>query len=276
MIRSTSHLKIGFLGTGNLAQAMMKRMIDTGKIKPSQIYGANRSEGKVKKLAETLGINFCSTNEELVETVDWVILGIKPQDLLSAIEPIASAFSEKQVVLSLAAGLTLKTLQSRVPQACWGRLMPNTPSQIGQGIIGCFISEENSWVRDQVSDVLSPLGNIVHVKEEESLTSVAIASGSGVGFVYELMIYWQDWLEEHGFSRDLAREVTVKTFLGASMMATKHTENSLEDLQNKVASKKGITAAGLQSIRELEIERSLRISFEKASMRDQELANLTS
>lgn len=275
MIRSTSHLKIGFLGTGNLAQAMIKRIIESGKLKPSQIYGSNRSEGKLKRLVDTLGINACATNEDLIETCDWVILGCKPQDLLAALEPMASVFSDRQVVLSLAVGHTLKTLQNRVPQACWGRIIPNTPSQMGEGLVACYLPEENSWVRDQVSEVFSPLGTIVHVSDEENLTSVAIASGSGVGFVYELMMYWQDWLEEHDFSPDLAREITVKTFLGASMMATKHTENSLEDLQNKVTSKKGITAAGLESIRELEIERSLRISFEKASMRDQELAKTT-
>ena len=88
----------------------------------------------------------------------------------------------------------------------------------------------------------------------------------------ELMEYWRDWIEEHGFDPETSRQMVVQTFLGAAMMAEKAGEQSLLDLQEKVVSKKGVTAAGLQSMRELEIERALRYSFEKAVLRDQELA----
>jgi pyrroline-5-carboxylate reductase len=93
-----------------------------------------------------------------------------------------------------------------------------------------------------------------------------------VGFVFELMIYWKEWLEEHGFAPELAQKMTVQTFLGASVLADGAGE-SLEDLQNRVTSKKGITAAGLDSLRELEVERLLRYSFEKAAIRDKELSS---
>ena len=86
------------------------------------------------------------------------------------------------------------------------------------------------------------------------------------------MMYWQDWIEERGFDPEVARKMTVETFLGASLLAAQANGTPLEDLQNKVTSKKGITAAGLQSMRELEIERTLRYSFEKAALRNQELA----
>jgi len=87
-----------------------------------------------------------------------------------------------------------------------------------------------------------------------------------------MMMYFQDWIEERGFEPDVARKMVVETFLGAAKLAAVNPDQSLEDLQNKVTSKKGVTAAGLESMREFEIERALRYSFEKAALRNQELA----
>ena len=89
------------------------------------------------------------------------------------------------------------------------------------------------------------------------------------------MLYWQEWLEEHGFASHVARKMTVETFLGAALLASENKDAPIDDLLSKVASKKGITQAGLESMRELEIERALRYSFEKAALRNQELAKLT-
>ena len=85
------------------------------------------------------------------------------------------------------------------------------------------------------------------------------------------MMYWQEWLEEHGFSSEEARKITVETFLGGALLASQQEETSIEDLQRQVVSKKGVTHAGLESMRELEVERALRYSFEKAVLRDRSL-----
>jgi pyrroline-5-carboxylate reductase len=86
------------------------------------------------------------------------------------------------------------------------------------------------------------------------------------------MMYWQDWIQERGFTVEEARLMTVETFIGASMLASQSPTIDIEELQQRVTSKKGVTASGLQSMRELEIERALRISFEKSSMRSQEIS----
>ena len=99
-----------------------------------------------------------------------------------------------------------------------------------------------------------------------------VASSSGTGFIFELMMYWQDWIEEHGFEPKIAREMIIETFLGTTMLAKQSGETQFEELQARVASRKGVTVAGLESMRELEIERALRISFEKAAMRNSEIA----
>ena len=268
--------KIGFIGVGNMTQAIIKGWIESQVVAKTEIFATNRSEGKLQKIIEQFGINGLKTNEELIETCDIVILAMKPQDFVTAIEPISSAFRAEQVVISLAAGINLKTLRKMIPDVLTlVRLMPNTPVRVGQAVIGYCTEGHPTKTKGLVEDLFSSLGLVVGVDEGEPFESLMVSCSSGVGFVLELMTYWQEWLEEHNFESSVAKEMTVKTFLGASTLATQAQGQSLEELQHKVASKKGVTAAGLDSMRELEIERALRYSFEKAVLRDREIAKGT-
>lgn len=267
------HYKVGFIGVGNLAQAIIKGLVENKTLPPSHIFASNRSPGKLQKVVEAYGIQAMATNEDVINTCDVVILAMKPQDLSTAIDSISSAFSDRQIVISLAAGVNLRSLEKRLPQCRIVRLMPNTPSLISRGVLGYVLSDdEDTALPTVVEDLFSPLGYVLGVEDEDQFEALMISCSSGTGFVFELMTYWQDWIEERGFEPAVARKMTVETFLGAAMLAAQSKDSPLEDLQNKVTSKKGITAAGLQSMRELETERTLRISFEKAALRNQELA----
>ncbi|MGZ3775272.1 MAG: pyrroline-5-carboxylate reductase family protein [Bdellovibrio sp.] len=263
--------KIGFLGAGNMAQAMIKGLIEGG-IPAKNIFASNRSEGKLHKLVEAYKITPALSNEELVDNCDIVVLAVKPQDLLVALEPVARAFDENKIVISVAAGIRMDKLERYIHGARLARVMPNTPSLIGRGIIGYLLNEDSDdALESTVEDLFAPLGRVIKVNDEDQFEALMISCSSGTGFVFEMMMYWQDWIEEHGFSKEEARLMTIETFVGASLLAAQSREG-LEDLQARVTSKKGVTAAGLQSMRELEIERALRISFEKAAMRNKEMA----
>lgn len=265
---------IGFMGCGNMAQAIIKGLIDNKVIPAQKIFVSNRSPGKPIKLRDQYGINIANSNEELVESAQVIVLSMKPQDLLAAIDPLGGIFSEKQIVISLAAGVKLSTLKKHLPLLRWIRLMPNTPTLIGQGLVGYFTDQADSYLDTLVEDLFKPLGQTTKLKDEEQFESFMIACSSGVGFVYEMMIYWQDWMIEYGFDEDIAKNLTLETFLGATQLARTSAQLNLEELQARVASKKGVTEAGLQSMRDSEIERSLRVAFEKAGLRNQEMAKL--
>lgn len=266
--------KIGFLGAGNMAQAMIKGLIEGG-IPAKNIYATNRSEGKLIKVAETYKVNPVSNNEELIEICDVIILAVKPQDLLSALEPVTRSFDSLKIVISIAAGIKMQKLEKFLQGARLARAMPNTPSLIGRGVVGYLLNDDSDQgLEITVEDLLTPLGHLVQVGDEDQFEALMVSCSSGTGFVFEMMMYWQDWIEEHGFSIEEAREMTIQTFLGASLLASQAKEG-VEELQARVTSKKGVTAAGLQSMRELEIERALRISFEKAAMRNKEISRET-
>lgn len=269
-----SKSKVGFLGCGNLAQAIIKGLIESKSVAAERIWASNRSEGKLKKVQETFGIHACRTNEELVETCDVVFLAVKPLDLKEVLEPIRSAFDERHLVISLAAGFPLASLEKLLPETpMLVRVMPNTPISIRRAVIGYALADESSVAEQMVRDLLAPLGLMIRCDDGGELQALTVSCGSGTGFVLELMQYWQEWLDEHGFDPDASRRMTVETFLGAAMMAEAAATTPIQDLQDRVVSKKGVTAAGLQSMRELEIERALRYSFEKAVIREQELAD---
>lgn len=264
--------KIGFIGMGNMAQAVVKGLIESKIINPKSVFCTNRSEGKLQKVADFFSINALSSNEDLIDQCDVIILSMKPQDLPAAIDPISSVFRPGQIVISLAAGITLRTLEKKLPDCRIVRVMPNTPALINKGITGYLLSEVDPGLETLIEDLFSPLGSVIKVEDETQFEGLTVACSSGIGFVYEMMMYFQDWVEERGFEPEVARKMVVETFLGASQLAQQSGDTPIEELQQKVTSKKGVTSAGLQSMRELEIERTLRYSLEKAALRNQELA----
>lgn len=266
-------MKIGFIGAGNMTQALVKGMVESKEIKADHIMVSNRTEGKLLKMAEQFQVQTRSHNQEIISECDVVIIAVKPQDFAAALEGLTGQFSEHQIVISLAAGIPFDALEKQIPSGRLVRLMPNTPSIIGRGVIG-FMSqdEDEGFVSSLMDDLFGGLGVVMKVDNEDQFEALMISCSSGTGFVFEMMMYWQDWIAERGFGDDTARRMTIETFLGAALLAAQSEGIEIEELQARVTSKKGVTAAGLNSMRELEIERALRISFEKAAMRSKEIS----
>lgn len=264
--------KIGILGCGNLGQAVLGAVIESGLVPRENFFITNRMERKSAKLAEEFGVNALHTNEELVDQCEVVIIGVKPQDLYQALEPIASSFHDGHTILSLAAGIPLSALAELIPNTrSIVRVMPNTAARAKRSVIGCAATAAAQSQMGWIKPLLETMGYVVPVEDGEMMEAIVVGASSGIGFVFELMIYWKEWLEERGIDPETAKKITVQVFSGAARLAEDNARTSLEELQRKVTSTKGVTAAGLDSMRELEIERALRYSFEKAAMRDKEL-----
>lgn len=264
--------RFGFIGIGNIAQATIRGWIQSGQITAQQIAVSGRSDGKVKAAERKWGVKAFSTNEALVEHSDVVLFCTKPQDLQTAVEPISSSFHKHHIVISLAAGIPLHSLEKLIPSTKQiVRTIVNTPVQIQKAVIGYSLSKGALHLGTFIEGLFSPLGIVINVEEGEPLAALTVGTSSGIGFILEQMIYWQEWLEEHDFSPETARKMTIQTFEGAAQLARLSREKSLTELQNQVVSKKGVTSAGLNSIRKLEMSTALRMSFEKAVLRDREI-----
>lgn len=260
--------KIGIIGAGNMGQAIIKALIDSNTVLPTAITVSNRTTGKLEKVKKLYGVNTVTSNEALIEDSDVIIIAVKPQDLAAALEPARASFGAEHIVISLAAGVDIRGLRRHIPEGHLTRVMLNTPVFICKGVIG--YCSQNALYEKLIENLFSPMGKVVKLEEGDTFEAFTVASSSGTGFIFELMSYWQEWIEEHGIEPEVARSIVVQTFLGTAALAENSTE-SLEDLQNKVVSKKGMTAAGLESMRTLEVEGLMRLSFNKAAVRSKEL-----
>lgn len=270
MHQTLHHLKLGFLGCGHISQAVIRGLLLSNRLKPSHIAASNRSNGKLQRFAEETRIQTFTSNEQTVEFSDIIFLAAKPIDFPDLIDDIAQHILPSHIIVSLAAGITTDSLKKLFPSNRIARVIPNTPVSINQGVVGIFSTDTSACTT--LDDLLSPLGTSIVTESEDQLDSLLVASSSGVGFVFELMIYFQDWLESHGFAPKEARQITAQTFLGAANMGLSLVEKRFEDLQQQVASKKGVTATGLESMRSYELDRLIRISLDQAQNRNEELA----
>lgn len=264
--------KVGFIGGGNLAQSIIAGLLESGTLDKNQILVSNRTDKKLKKIEEKFGIQTRATNEEILDECQIIIIATKPQDLIEAVESIASSFTTEHLVVSLAAGISLDTL-GKIIFECnnIAKVMCNVAVRSRDSMMGYMLYKEGPLASETIESLFSPLGKIIEIADEEAMSAFTVASSAGVGFVLELMQHWQDWIEGYGFDKEQAKLITAQSFLGAAKLSLNNMNLSSYELIHQIASKKGVTEAGLESMRETDVDRVLRISFEKALMRDKEL-----
>ena len=165
-------MRIGFLGAGNMASAILRGMRDMEK----GCYDI--SEAAVRRAEQELGARGFSSGEALCAWADIVVLAVKPQVLEGAVRPLAGALAGKAVA-SIAAGWSLERLASLLPESRLCRVMPNTPAMVGAGMAA--IAKETTFAPaefDCIREVFSAIGRVV-VVEERLFDAVTAVSGSG-------------------------------------------------------------------------------------------------
>ncbi len=261
--------KIGLIGSGYMAENLIKGFVTF--LKSYNIFTSDQIFEKSQRLSEKYKVTALKHNEELLDVCEIIIIAIKPYDFFKNIEPLSSSFHSEHIVFSLMAGLKIKKIKTVIPGAKnIIKVIPNTATSVLKGIVGIQLPQENFVLEKISKDLFSPLGSVIFITEDEA-PSFTVACSSGIGFIYEIMQYWKEWLEENGFEAKKAEAMVKHTFLGASELCQGDKKTFLE-LQKQVTSKKGITEAGLKSMREADLEIALRISFEKALLREKEIS----
>lgn len=269
----------GFVGCGNLAQALISGALSQKALSPSQIWITNRNITKIQDFAKKFKIKIAPSNQTLADSSDYIVLATKPQDLPAAAKSFDLSHPD-QVVISLAAGVRTESLKEFFPQAkAVVRIMANTPAKVHAGVFGIYISlsksvkiQERRSLELNLEQLLKPLGQIMYLKSEDQLDLVTAASASGVGFIFEFMHQFENWLIKNGLTSKQARVLVTGTFFGASKLAGVTSQKSFEELREAVTSKKGTTLAGLNYFRKSNLGRTLSGALTAAFRRAQELA----
>jgi pyrroline-5-carboxylate reductase len=257
---------IGFIGGGNMAEAIIKGIAD--KHARDIMVSEPRDERRAY-LEKTYKIKTTSNNKEVVNNCRIILLAIKPQNMDEVTSEISNMISPDKIVVSIAAGITLSYLSSRLKTSKIIRVMPNTPAIIQEGMsvmsmCECIHDKEIGLIRD----IFMSIGRLL-VLPEKHMDTVTALSGSGPAFIALFLEAMIEGGVKMGLSKRDAFELAVQTLLGTAKLLD--TGMSPEKLREMVTSPKGTTAAGLKVFQEKGFIDIVKDALQAAAERAKEL-----
>ena len=244
---STLHSTLGFIGAGNMAHSIISGLINKGTA-PQLITASNPRSNKLTHLMQEYGIQTTTDNNENVEKSQLIILAVKPQVLPSVLEEIKKTVNPTtHLVISIASGITIADLAQKLPSNTpIIRAMPNTPTQIGEGLTCCVanhrVSEEQKALATTVFD---GVGTTLWVQDDDAIDKAAAIAGCGPAYFFYMMESLLTVAKEWGFSDPMAKTLVAQTALGAAQLYTQGSKTPAS-LQQAVTSPEGMTAAAIE------------------------------
>ena len=242
-------MKLGFIGTGNMAGAIMGGVIKSGLFKPEEIIGADLLETGREKVKSLYGIQVTADNKEVAEKAEVLILSVKPQFYETVISEIKDIIKPEQVVITIAPGKTLNWLAEQFGKDVkLVRTMPNTPAMVGEGMTAAchneFVTPEEL---EHAKQILSAFGK-VEVVSEHLMDVVVSVSGSSPAYVFMFIEAMADAAVADGMPRAQAYQFAAQAVLGSAKMVLE-TGKHPGELKDMVCSPGGTT---IEAVRVLE------------------------
>lgn len=268
--------KIGFIGAGSMAEAMVAGLINGGVFLPEQVIVANRSNSdRLEELTKMYGVKTTNNKERLVQDATIIVLAMKPKDVKSGIEGIQKHIHD-QLIVSVLAGISIETITNLLgKQAAIIRAMPNTSAAIAKSATAIAANDNVTVAQIKKCQSLFEAIGICKVVEEDQLDAVTGLSGSGPAYVYFLAEAMEKAAIEVGLSSVVARELIVQTLLGASEMIASSKKHPSQ-LRKEVTSPNGTTEAGITTLQDKGVEDALISCIKRATERSQELKTMFS
>ncbi|MCK4839488.1 MAG: pyrroline-5-carboxylate reductase [Desulfobulbaceae bacterium] len=266
--------KIGFLGGGRMAEALIKGIIQAGLFAAEQIIAVDSAEDRRQLLAKLYKVNIAEDSAGLVDC-EIVVLAVKPQVVSALLQSRRAHFHKKQLVISIAAGVSLDVLESSLA-GCDCRLvrvMPNTPALIMEGAAAlCGGSLANDDDLKTATAIFDAVGKSVVLSEAE-IDAVTGLSGSGPAYVFSFIEALIDSGVKVGLNRDVAETLALQTVLGSVKLAIE-TGKHPADLRAMVTSPGGTTIAGLHEMERAGFQGIIMDAVEAATRRSRELGEI--
>lgn len=257
---------IGFIGGGNMAEALIKGMTSHGM---RDILVSEPRDERRRHLEEAYRVMTTHLNKPVASSCEIIILAVKPQNMGAVIDEIVEVVTDEKTIVSIAAGITLSYLQSKLCTKRLVRVMPNTPAivQAGMSVISLseFLSDADI---SAIREIFMSVGKVL-VLPEKHMNAVTALSGSGPGFIALFIETMRDAGVSLGLDRDNAAELAVQTLAGTAKLL--ETGMSPEKLREMVTSPGGTTAAGLKVFYERDLFGLVGEALQAALRRAEEL-----
>lgn len=253
-------MKLGFIGCGNMAGAIMGGIIKNGFLKPEEIIGADVFEAGREKVKAAYGIHVTADNLEVAGSAQTLVLAVKPQFYEAVITEIKDVVTEDMLVITIAPGKTLNWLEEKFGKPVKiVRTMPNTPAMVLEGMTAAcpneYVSKEE---QDYASRLLGCFGN-VEIVPERLIDAVVAVSGSSPAYVFMMIEAMADAAVSEGMPRPQAYKFAAQAVMGSAKMVLDLGKHPGE-LKDMVCSPAGTT---IEAVRVLE-ERGFRSALIEA------------
>lgn len=267
--------KIAFIGSGNMAEALIKGTINSSIIKPENILISDIRKERIKFLHDTYKVQLASDNLDVMKKADIVILSVKPQIIIEVLDQISGSANDSKLIISIAAGISLEIIQKTLDKEGTKtlrliRAMPNTPALVQTGATA-MSKGVNALEEDMktAKEIFSAVGKVVEVNED-LMDAVTGLSGSGPAYIFLIIEALIDAGVKAGLPRDISMTLSIQTVLGAAKLVSESGEHP-EKLKDMVTSPGGTTLAGLHALEEGELKAVLMNAVKSATKRSKEL-----
>ena len=229
-------MALGFLGAGNMGEAMIRGLLSAKLRSPEQVVVYDAAPGRGEELRRRFGIVAARSVEDLLRACDTVVVAVKPQVLSSVLSGISRDAARGKTFVSIVAGAKIV------------RTMPNTPAQVGMGSTGIYFPPiVDAATRQEVLALFSSFGTVAEMPREELLDAVTALSGSGPAYAFLFLEALADGAVRAGMGRAEASLLAASTLEGAARMV-RETGMHPAELKDMVMSPGGTTAAGVAAL----------------------------
>lgn len=243
-------MKIGFIGLGNMAAAMIGGMLRKGLVQPEDILGSAKTAKTAERIKNQYGIDTCTDNRTVARQADYLFLAVKPNLLPEIIGEIKEEVQADTVIVSIAAGRTMEWIENEFGgEIKLVRCMPNTPALVGEGCTAfCIGKTVSDGEKKQVAEYLASFGTANEVPEE-LMDAVVGVSGSSPAYVFLFIEAMADGAVAAGMPRKQAYEMAAQAVLGSAKMVLE-TGMHPGELKDMVCSPGGTTIEAVKVLEE--------------------------
>ena len=174
---------IGFIGGGNMAEALIKGILSAKLYKPKDVLVSDIKPERLQHLAKEYKVA-AADNAQLAAKADVLVLSVKPQNMADALESIKASLKKDSLIISIAAGKKIASIAKILGDRPIVRVMPNTPALIGEGISALFANDKAKSLLEKAKSIFSSVGRVVILDNEELMDAVTAVSGSGPAYYF--------------------------------------------------------------------------------------------
>jgi pyrroline-5-carboxylate reductase len=264
-------LKIGFLGAGKMASALAKGFVASKIVAAKQVIASDVFKPAREAFASDVGAGVTDSNLEVLAFASVLVLAVKPNQVAAVLAELKPAFTSKHLLVSIAAGVTLKKLEAALPSGARViRVMPNTPALVGEGASGYALGANASPEDGELAQKLLSAVGVAFAVKESLLDAVTGLSGSGPAYVFQIIEALSDGGVAAGLPRDVATRLAAQTLLGSAKMVLE-TGQHPGALKDMVTSPGGTTIEGLHELEKGKVRAALMSAVRAAAKKSQEL-----